>query len=84
MLENRKCFLKIVDSIQYFGRQAIAMQGKTDAESNFIQLLRLRSKDYKHLKKWPEWKTDTYTSHDIQNEILNLMAQDVNRGIFHC
>ena len=31
MLENRKCFLKIVYSIQYFGRQAIAMQGITEA-----------------------------------------------------
>ena len=74
MIENCKCFLKIMESLQYLSRQGIAVQGKTDAESNFMQLLHLRTKDYKPLKKWLETMNDTYTSRDIQNEILNLMS----------
>ena len=81
MIENRKCFLKIVESLHYLSRQGIAVQGKTDAESNFMQLLHLRTKDYKPLKKWLETMNDTYTSHDIENEILNLMSHDVIRSL---
>lgn len=78
---NRKCLIKIIESLQFFARQGIAVQGKTDAESNFIQLLKLRSKDVPILKDWLNKKTDKYTAHDIQNEILSLMSNAVVRDI---
>ena len=48
------------------------MQGDTDDESNFIQLLKLRGKDRPLLLKWLETKEDKYTSHEIQNEIIAI------------
>ena len=40
-----KCFIKVIECLQYLARQGQAMQGDTDDESNFIQLLKLRGKD---------------------------------------
>ena len=43
---------------------------ESDENSNFMQLLKLRSKGFLKLKEWLEKKTEKYTSHDIQNELL--------------
>ena len=53
------------------------MQRDTDDESNFIQLLKLTGKDQPLLLKWLKRKEDRYTSHDIQNEIITIMANHV-------
>ena len=37
--------IKVIECLQYLARQRQAMQGDTDDESNFIQLLKLRGKD---------------------------------------
>lgn len=81
MKENRRCFIKIIESLQYLARQGIAMQGHTDSQSNFLQLLKMRCKDVKELKGWLSRKTNTYISHDIQNEILGLLANSVLREV---
>ena len=57
------------------------MQGDTDDESNFSQLLKLRGKDQPLLLKWLERKEDRYTSHDIQNEIIAIMVNHVIRDL---
>ena len=57
------------------------MQGDTDDVSNFIQLLKQRGKDQPLLLKWVERKEDRYTSHDIQNEIIAIMANHVIRDM---
>ena len=57
------------------------MQGDSDDESSFIQLLKLRGKDQPLLLKWLESKEDRYTSHDIQNEIIASMANHVLRDL---
>ena len=77
MALNRKFLIKIIECLQFLGCQGIAIQGSTDEESNFVQLLRLRCKDSKDLAKWMERKTDRYTRHDIQNGILKLMSNSV-------
>ena len=46
------------------------MQGDTDEESNFIQLLKLRGKDQPVSLKWLERKDDKYNSHEIQKLFL--------------
>ena len=33
------------------------------------------------MKEWLKWKTNTYTSHTIQNKIINLMAKQVLKEI---
>ena len=57
------------------------MQGDTDEESNFTQLLKQRGKDQPVLLKWLERKEDKYTSHEIQNEIISIMANNVIRNL---
>ena len=57
------------------------MQGDTDDKSNFIQLLTLRGKERPLLLKWLERKEDKYTSHEIQNEIIAIMANYVIRDL---
>eukprot|EP00112_Aurelia_sp_Birch-Aquarium-sp1_P002970 Seg13317.1 transcript_id=Seg13317.1/GoldUCD/mRNA.D3Y31 product="hypothetical protein" protein_id=Seg13317.1/GoldUCD/D3Y31 len=70
MDRNRRCFMKILQSIRYLGRQGIAFQGDTDEASNFLQLMKLRAMDDPTLGEWITRGQDTYLSHDIQNEIL--------------
>ena len=56
MQENRKCLIKIIETIQFLGRQGLALRGdESDENSNFMQLLKLRSKDFLKLKEWC-WK----------------------------
>ena len=71
---NRRCFLKILQSIRYLGRQGIAFQGDADEASNFLQLMKLRAMDDPILGEWVTKGEDTYLSHDIQNEILQIMS----------
>ena len=65
---NRKYLIKVVECLQYLGRQGIGMPVNDEERSNFIQLLRLRSKDFLFLIKQLEKKTNKYISHDIQNQ----------------
>ena len=78
MNENRKCLIKILETLQFLDRQGLALRGdENDENSNFMQLLKLGNKDFVKLNQWLEKKTDKYTSHDIQNELLMLMANKV-------
>jgi len=82
MQENRRCLIKIIECLQYLARQGHAIQGDTDDESNFIQLLKLRGRDEPLLLSWLDRKfSDKYTSHDIQNEIISIMANHIIRDI---
>ena len=65
MESNRIYCIKVIECLQYLARQGLAMQGDTDDESNFIQLIKLRGKDPPLLLKWLERKEDKYTSHEI-------------------
>ena len=81
MESNRICFIRVSECLQYLARQGQVMQGDTDGESNFIQLLKLRVKYQPLLLKWLKRKEDKYTSHDIQNEIIAIMANHVIRDL---
>lgn len=61
---NQKCLLKIL---------ALAVHGDDDAD---LQLMKLHARDDPHLTEWLE-KTNKYVSHDIQNELLKVMALSV-------
>ena len=52
-----------------------------ETDSNFIQLLKLRSEDDKQIVDWMKRKTDKYTAPDIQNEILKVMSHSILRQI---
>ena len=79
---NRTAFLKILKSIQYLARQGLPLRGAgDDSNGNFVQLLNLMSEGSLMMKDWLKRKTNTYTSHNIQNEIINLMAKQVLKEI---
>ena len=60
--KNRLMLLKIIEVLQYLGRQGISLRGHDEEESNFIQLLRLRGKDDPKIFQLLERKGSKYTS----------------------
>ena len=79
---NRKMFLKIISSIRFLSRQGMALRGdRNDENSNFLQLLQLKAEDDPGLLEWLKRKTNKYTSHEMQNEIIKVMAMNVLRTI---
>ena len=78
---NRKMFLKILENTRYLARQGLAFRGHNDSNGNFIQLMKLRSLDCPQIEQWMKKKTDTYLSHDIQDELLFLMSSHILRNL---
>ena len=65
----------IIESIHFLARQGLALRGqKYDTNSNFSQLLLLRGIDCPALLTWLNKKSNKYTSREIQNEFLEIMA----------
>ena len=63
----------------------MALRGDGEEEnSNFIQALKMRGEDDLLLLDWIKRKTNKYTSPEIQNEILKIMAKHVLRQISNC
>ena len=54
-------------------------EDRNDEDSNFLQLLQLKADD-PDLLEWLKRKTNKYTSHKIQNEIIKVMAINVLRS----
>ena len=74
--------IKILFCLQLLARQGLPIRGDgDDSDSNFIQLLKLSGQGDVKMDEWLKKKTDKYTSHDIQNELLKIMAQHVLRSI---
>ena len=81
-LERRQCFMTIIQNLQFLARQGLPLRGDGDeTDSNSMQLLKLRANDDSRITEWLKKKTDKYTSGDIQNEILKLMAMNVLRTV---
>ena len=73
-------FLKILQNIRFLSHQGLSLRGG-DADSNFIQLLHLRGIDCPEIEAWMKKKTTKYTSHDDQNECLQIMALQILREV---
>lgn len=76
----RDALVQIVTSVRYLACQGLALRGKNNDGGNLKKLLELRSEDDKKLSEWLARKTN-YTSSEIINEILGLMANDIVRII---
>ena len=62
--------------------QGLPLRGDgDDSASNFYQLSKLWGEDNPDILTFLEKKQLKYTSHEIQNEILSIMAQTILRGI---
>ena len=74
-LEQCKCFLKVLSNIRFLARQGLAFRGNVDkSDSNFMPLICLCSEDNSKLAEWIQQKTDKYTSGEMQNEMIKVMA----------
>jgi len=72
----------ILSTVRFLARQGLALRGSNnDAESNLIQLLKLRAEDHPLLTRWMERQTNKYTSHEIQDEMLKIMGRSVLNSI---
>ena len=79
--KNKKMFLKVLEGIRFLARQGLPFRNLVDEDSNFCVLLSLLSVDCPDLKLWMAKKTNKYTSHDIQNECVKLMAFHILRQL---
>ena len=78
--ENRAMLRIILQNTKYLARQGLPLRGHgDDTESNFQQLLKLRVEDVTTLADWSERKTNKYTSPEIQNEMIQIMALSILR-----
>ncbi|XP_057290813.1 zinc finger MYM-type protein 1-like [Hydractinia symbiolongicarpus] len=76
---ERKYLLDVIRCLRYLGRQGIALQGD-DNNDNFTQLLfLLGSRDSSVMDHINGKIGHKYNHHDVQNELLNLMASQVLR-----
>ena len=78
--DNTEHLSTIFRTLKYLGRQAIAIRGSDDASSNFEQLLQLQCATNNSLQSWLQRKT-SWTSHDIQNKMLEQMAAFIQRDL---
>ncbi len=81
-LQRRQCLLKLLLNYRFLARQGLAFRGDNDeSDSNFMRLINLRSEDNVRLVDWIQQKTNKYTSGEIQNEMVKVMALRVLREI---
>ena len=86
---NREILLHILRSIQFLARQGLPLQGVasstipniTEPDSNLHQLLDLVSAYDPRVSEWIRKKSNKYASPAICNEVVELMAHTVLRGI---
>ena len=79
--------LTIFNCVRYLGRQGLALRGNYKDEengevnSNLVQLLLLLAKYNPHIFEWLKRPQNRFTSPDIQNEMLSIMALSILRDI---
>ena len=76
---ERRYLIDVVRYLRLLARQAIALQGDAN-EDNFSQLMLLLSTKDDNITKHLASKKHKYTRHEIQNELLDLMARQVLRS----
>ena len=77
---NRHCLEILFTSIEYLARQALSFRGHIEERGNFYQLVALRGKESECLKSWIG-RRRAYMSHEIQNEILQILGHQILRAI---
>ena len=76
--EEARAILKIiVSNIRFLARQGLALHGHDETNSNFCAI----AEDNPLLDKWLKRTWRKFTSHENQNEFLELMSHSVLRTI---
>ena len=80
--KERQYLTIIMECLQYLARQGIAFCGNNDTDSNFAQLILLRSKEHPWIRERITSGVDgtqKYTLNEYQDELLNIMVSQVLR-----
>lgn len=75
-----RCLLVIFSSLKYLALTGCAIRGLKQNGGNLIELLKERQMDVPELKPWLQ-RRNNYLSPDIQNEILEIMAHEVQTKV---
>jgi hypothetical protein len=68
--------------VKFLARQGLPLRGHgDDSDSNFIQLYKLCGQNDPKVLEWLKKKRDKYTSGEIQNEVIMVMALKILRQI---
>ena len=68
--------------LKFCGNNNLPIRGHDNDEGVLMNLLKLRSQDLEEsVSQWISRARLDYLSHDIQNELLQLMAHDIQRKI---
>jgi hypothetical protein len=78
--QNYQALMHILSTLKFLCRQGLAIRGHVHSEGNFQELLCLRCEDNSELKSWLGRKS-SFTSVEVQNECITLMAHHVLRKI---
>ena len=79
-MENNRTML--LSCIQFLAQQGLPLRGEDDeSDGNFLQLLKFQGLDDDMMLEWLQRKCNKYTSHEIQNDLLKIMALHVLRSI---
>lgn len=81
MDDARQALLATLSSLLYLSTQGLAIRGHEDTESNLRQLLELRANDIPSLRSWLLRTKYKWISHQILNEMVELMAHDILRSL---
>ena len=80
--QNRQYLFKVLTSIRFLTRQGLPLRGDGDeSDSHLHQLLLLRGEDYPPIHQFLQRQQLKYTAHEVQNELLSIMSQQILRGI---
>ena len=81
---NRICFIKVTECLQYLAGQGQAMQGDTDDESNFIQLLKPAKgeRPASSFKMVREERRQIYLTDDMANHVIRDLVLEIMGGLF--
>ena len=76
--ENSMAYMEIIRNLRWLVSQGLPTRSKTDDTSNFHTLLDMSCATNKLLQSWLNGdKTRKWLSHDVENEIINIMSQKV-------
>ena len=85
MAKNRHILSKIIEVILLCSRQNIPLRGHTEDRSNFYAILQTLAKTDDVLAQHLAFSTDVkYTSPDVQNEIINICADQTLQKLKSC
>ena len=75
--DARDMLIKMITSLRFLAERGLAIRGHTTDNANFTSLLMLRSEDDERIKQWLSRSRLKYTSGEIQNELIHIMACEV-------